>query len=186
MQLLINGKKYAVSGDADEFLVWVLRDELGLTGTKFGCGAGICGSCTVLVNGSPVRSCTVPATAFEGQRITTIEGISKTLADGSIKYHPVQQAFLDEQTPQCSWCMSGQILTAVAFLRQNPNPTEDEIETAMSNNYCRCGCYDRIRGAVARAAGELRKERQARERAALEAARDSAAAAEVETNAETL
>ncbi len=159
MELSINGKKYSTSGDPEEFLVWVLRDELGLTGTKFGCGAGICGACTVLVDGSPVRSCITPATALKGQRITTIEGISKTLPNGEIKFHPVQQAFIDEQTPQCSWCMSGQILTALAFLKSTPEPTDEEIEQAMSNNYCRCGCYDRIRSAVKRAAMLMNEEK---------------------------
>lgn len=159
MQLSINGKVHTIVGDPEEFLVWVLRDELGLTGTKFGCGAGICGSCTVLVNGSPVRSCITPATALVGQKITTIEGISKTLPNQEIKLHPVQQAFLDEQTPQCSWCMSGQIMTALAFLKKNPNPSIYEVEEAMNNNYCRCGCYDRIRSAVMRAAVLLREER---------------------------
>jgi isoquinoline 1-oxidoreductase subunit alpha len=161
MELSINGKSYTVNGDPEEFLVWVLRDELGLTGTKFGCGAGICGSCTVMVGNAPVRSCITPAIALVGQAITTIEGISTTLPSGETKLHPVQQAFIDEQTPQCAWCMSGQMMTALAFLKTNPNPTAEDIETAMSNNYCRCGCYVRIRSAVARAAELMKTESSA-------------------------
>jgi isoquinoline 1-oxidoreductase subunit alpha len=158
MELSINGKSYTMNGDPEEFLVWVLRDELGLTGTKFGCGAGICGSCTVMVGDAPVRSCITPASTLAGQAITTIEGISTTLPSGETKLHPVQQAFIDEQTPQCAWCMSGQMMTALAFLKTNPNPTPEDIETAMSNNYCRCGCYVRIRSAVARAAELMQTE----------------------------
>ena len=158
MELSINGTSYTVHGDPEEFLVWILRDELGLTGTKFGCGAGICGSCTVMVGDAPVRSCITPASALVGQAITTIEGIATTSPSGETKLHPVQQAFIDEQTPQCAWCMSGQIMTALAFLKTNPNPTPEDIESAMSNNYCRCGCYVRIRSAVARAAELLKTE----------------------------
>jgi isoquinoline 1-oxidoreductase alpha subunit len=160
MELTINGKLYKLTGDdPEEFLVWIIRDELGLTGTKFGCGAGVCGSCTVIVDGAPVRSCVTPVNAVLGQKITTIEGISKPLPSGEVKLHPVQQAFIDEQTPQCSWCMSGQIMTALAFLKTNPHPTAQEIEVAMGNNYCRCGCYDRIRAAVARAATLMNQEK---------------------------
>jgi isoquinoline 1-oxidoreductase alpha subunit len=153
--LIINGKYYDSAYDTDEKLLWVLRDELGLTGTKFGCGAGICGACTVLMNGVPVRSCTVPVSSALGKRVTTVEGLAVQLPDGNEVLHPVQQAFIDEQVPQCGWCMSGQMMTAVAFLQSNPNPTMEEIDQAMGNNYCRCGCYARIRSAVSRAADTI-------------------------------
>jgi isoquinoline 1-oxidoreductase alpha subunit len=147
MQLLINGQEYEIDIPENENLVWVIRDGLGLIGTKFGCGMGICGSCTVHVDGVAMRSCITPAASVEGKAITTIEGLATE--EG---LHPIQQAFLDEQVPQCSWCMSGQMMTAAAFLEQNPNPSEEDIVNAMSNNYCRCGCYVRIKAAVARAA----------------------------------
>jgi len=153
--LIINGKYYDSAYDADEKLLWVLRDELGLTGTKFGCGVGICGACTVLIDGVAVRSCAVPTSVALGKRVTTIEGLAVQLPDGKEVLHPVQQAFIDDQTPQCGWCMGGQIMTAVAFLQSNPNPTMEEIEDAMGNNYCRCGCYSRIRSAVSRAADTI-------------------------------
>ncbi|MER3442741.1 MAG: (2Fe-2S)-binding protein [Meiothermus sp.] len=151
MELNINGTDYTVSSDPDEMLLWVLRDELGLSGTKFGCGVAICGACTVHLDGVPARSCVTPVSAAAGKRITTVEG----LAEGG-RLHPVQQAFLELQVPQCGWCMSGQMMTAAAFLENNPDPGEAEVEAAMSANYCRCGCYARIRAAVRRAA-ELAK-----------------------------
>jgi isoquinoline 1-oxidoreductase alpha subunit len=147
MQLLINGQEYEIDIPENENLVWVIRDGLGLIGTKFGCGVGICGSCTVHVDGIATRSCIMPAASVEGKAITTIEGLATE--EG---LHPIQQAFLDEQVPQCSWCMSGQMMTAAAFLTQNPNPSEEDIVNAMSNNYCRCGCYVRIKAAIVRAA----------------------------------
>jgi isoquinoline 1-oxidoreductase subunit alpha len=147
MKISINQQTLEVNSDPDERLVWVIRDELGLTGTKFGCGAGICGSCTVHLDGVAIRSCITPLSTAADKQILTIEG----LADGEI-LHPVQQAFLDAQVPQCAWCMSGQMMTAAAFLETNPDPSAQDIETAMSNNYCRCGCYARIRVAVADAA----------------------------------
>lgn len=150
MQLTINGKQHTVADDGGRLLLWVLRDELGLTGTRFGCGAGICGSCTVHVDGVATRSCITPLAAVEGKSIRTVEG----LAEGS-RMHPVQQAFIDQQVPQCGWCMSGQIMTAVAFLESNPSPNEEEIRQAMGNNYCRCGCYVRIKAAVEQAAQAL-------------------------------
>lgn len=152
MQLTINDKVYEVADDPNTMLLWVLRDELGLTGTKFGCGAGICGACTVHLDGVATRSCVTPLAAAEGRQIRTIEGLPIS-ADGGL--HPVQQAFIDEQVPQCGWCMSGQIMTAAAFLEQNHTPTEDDIINAMGNNYCRCGCYVRIKRAVTRAATQM-------------------------------
>jgi isoquinoline 1-oxidoreductase alpha subunit len=152
MNLTINGRAVEVEAAPDERLLWVLRDTLGMTGTKYGCGIGICGSCTVHVDGVPMRACVLPASAAEGRAVTTIEGLASVDADGAEVLHPVQQAFVDEQVPQCAWCMSGQMMTAAAFIASTPNPTEDEITAAMQNNYCRCGCYARIRIAVARAA----------------------------------
>lgn len=149
MQLKINGEIREVA-DGDRLLLWTLRDELGLTGTRFGCGAGICGVCTVHVDGVATRSCLIPLSAVAGKEIRTIEG----LADGEA-LHPVQQAFLDQQVPQCGWCMSGQIMTAAAFLAQNPEPSDAEIVQALGNNYCRCGCYVRIKTAVQQAAAAM-------------------------------
>ena len=151
MQLTINGETYEVADAPDAPLLWALRDELGLTGTKFGCGVGICGACTVHIDGVATRACITPLAAAAGREIRTIEGLA-TAADGVITLHPVQQAFIDEQVPQCGWCMSGQIMTAAAFLAQNPTPSEEDIVNAMGNNYCRCGCYVRILQAVKQAA----------------------------------
>ena len=147
MKLEINDKNYDVADAPSRMVLWVLRDELGLTGTKFGCGAGICGSCTVHVDGVATRACITPLAQVADKKITTIEGLS----DGG-KLHPVQQAWLDVQVPQCSWCQSGQMMTAVAFLDKTPSPTEAQVIDAMSNNYCRCGCYTRIKAAVLKAA----------------------------------
>jgi len=155
MQLTINGEVREVAADPTEKLLWVLRDELNLTGTKFGCGAGICGACTIQLDGVATRSCLLPASAVTGKEIRTIEGLAQQNADGTHTLHPVQQAFIDEQVPQCGWCMSGQIMTAAAFLAHTPAPTTEQIENAMGNNYCRCGCYVRIRRAVAGAAEKL-------------------------------
>lgn len=147
MHLMINGEDREVSAEPADMLLWVIRDELAMTGTKFGCGAGICGACTVHIDGVATRSCITPLAALEGKAIRTIEGLAS--AD---TLHPVQQAFVDEQVPQCGWCMSGQIMTAAAFLASNPAPSEDEIVEAMGNNYCRCGCYVRILRAVKKGA----------------------------------
>ncbi|MCB0150926.1 MAG: (2Fe-2S)-binding protein, partial [Caldilineaceae bacterium] len=144
MNLRINGTEKEIDGGPGALLVYVLRDELGMTGTKIGCAAGICGSCTVLVDGVATRSCITPLTLVEGKEITTIEGLATENADGTLTLHPVQQAFIDAQVPQCGWCMSGQIMTAAAFLQQNPAPSEDDVIEAMGENYCRCGCYHRI------------------------------------------
>ncbi len=150
MKLLINGEAQEVDAESTEPLLWVLRDTLGMTGTRFGCGAGICGACTVHVDGQATRSCVTPLSLVEGKEIRTIEGLATAEA-----LHPVQQAFIDEQVPQCGWCMSGQIMTAAAFLENNSDASDEQMVDAMNNNYCRCGCYARIRRAVKRAAGEM-------------------------------
>ena len=128
-------------------LLWVLRDTIGLTGTKYGCGMGLCGACTVHVDGAQVRSCSTPVSSVAGKRVTTIEGLSK-----EIKI-PLQQAWIDEQVPQCGYCQSGQIMTAAALLAKTPRPSIEQINQAMSGNICRCGTYQRIRHAIQRAAG---------------------------------
>jgi len=158
MQLSVNGKPYTVDDSQDRMLLWVLRDELGLTGTKFGCGIGQCGSCTVLVDGQVARSCLTPLSAAAGKAIRTIEGLAQTAADGSVKLHPVQQAFVEEQVHQCGYCQSGQMMTAAALLASNPKPTEAEIVAAMDRVYCRCGTYVRIKAAVGTAAEIMAKE----------------------------
>ena len=153
MRLNVNGQNYRVPDEQEtRMLIWVLRDELGLIGTKYGCGAGICGACTILVDGQPSRSCLIPASTVVGKEITTIEGLAHIEDQGEDHLHPVQQAFLETQTPQCGYCMSGQMITATALLEKNPNPTEEEIENGMNGVYCRCGTYVRIKQAVTRAA----------------------------------
>jgi aerobic-type carbon monoxide dehydrogenase small subunit (CoxS/CutS family) len=147
LTLLVNGQTHAVEADPETPLLWVLRDTLGLTGTKFGCGIAQCGTCTVLLDGEPVRSCQLPVARAVGQRITTIEGLS---ADGG---HPVQRAWVAEEVPQCGYCQSGQILAAAALLAKKPRPTDADIDDAMSGLLCRCGTYNRIRRAIHRAAG---------------------------------
>jgi isoquinoline 1-oxidoreductase alpha subunit len=146
MKLTINGKTHEVDAEGDTPLLWVIRDDVGLTGTKFGCGIGACGACTVLLEGAPTRSCVLPLSAVAGKSITTIEGLS---AD---KSHPVQRAWIAESVPQCGYCQSGMILTAAALLKRKPHPTDTDIDTAMTN-ICRCGTYDRARKAIHRAAG---------------------------------
>ena len=150
--LQINGKQYQLEADPAMPLLWALRDLLGLTGTKYSCGIAVCGACTVLVEGKPVRSCVTPVSAVSGKAITTIEGLS---ADRS---HPVQQAWLEEQVPQCGYCQSGQIMSAVALLNSKPQPTDADIDAAMSGVLCRCGTYLRIRKAIKRAASIAAKE----------------------------
>lgn len=152
MQLLINGQPFDVPDSPDRLLLWVLRDELGLTGTKFGCGIGVCGSCTVQIDGVPTRSCQTLISSLDGKAIRTIEGLAEAGEDGKQVLHPVQQAFLDEQVPQCGWCMPAQMMTAAALLAENPSPGEEEIRAGMDGVYCRCGSYHRIRKAVSRAA----------------------------------
>ena len=138
----INGKRQTVDLPGETPLLWTLRDELGLTGTKFGCGMALCGACTVHLDGSPVRSCVTPVSAVGARKITTIEGL------GAGKLHVVQHAWADADVVQCGYCQSGQIMTAAALLAVNPNPSDDDIDTAMSGNVCRCGTYDRIRSAI--------------------------------------
>ena len=144
----VNGEPVSVSADPDSPLLWIVREHLGLTGTKFGCGAGLCGACTVHVNGRPVRACQTPLKSVEGASVTTIEGLS---ADAS---HPVQKAWIAEQVPQCGYCQSGQIMQAAALLAVNPNPSRDEIVAHMNGNICRCGTYTRIIAAIQRASRE--------------------------------
>ncbi|PHQ29078.1 MAG: (2Fe-2S)-binding protein [Leeuwenhoekiella sp.] len=146
--LTINNQEHQVDVAADTPILWVLRDHLKLVGTKYGCGIGQCGACTIHVNGSAVRSCSLPVSAVAGgsMQLTTIEGLSEN-AD-----HPVQQAWLEVDVPQCGYCQAGQIMSAAALLKSNPNPNEDEIKTAMSGNLCRCGTYTRINKAIALAA----------------------------------
>lgn len=144
--LTINEKKYTVEADAKMPLLWVIRDLVGLTGTKYGCGIAQCGACTVHLNGNPMRSCTLPVSAAVNQQITTIEGLS---ADNS---HVVQKAWIAEQVPQCGYCQSGQIMAAAALLKRNANPDDKQIDMAMQGHICRCGTYPRIRKAIKTAA----------------------------------
>jgi len=151
LTLQVNGTEHTVEVEADMPLLWVLRDELDVTGPKFGCGIAMCGACTVHINGQPVRSCTFPASAVEGE-VTTIEGIGTPDA-----LHVVQESWLQHQVAQCGYCQSGQIMSAVALLERNPSPSDDEIDTAMAGNLCRCGAYPRIRAAI-KAAGQQLQE----------------------------
>ena len=148
-KLLVNGRRRSVDVSANTPLLWALRDHLDLTGTKYGCGAGLCGACTVHLDGSPTRSCTLPVSAVGSKKITTIEGL------GSEKMlHAVQQAWIAEDVPQCGYCQSGQIMAAAALLAKNRHPTDADIDAAMTN-ICRCGTYQRIRKAIKRAAQEV-------------------------------
>jgi isoquinoline 1-oxidoreductase alpha subunit len=150
--LTVNGKKYNVDADSDTPLLWVIRDYVGLKGTKFGCGMALCGACTVHLDGQPVRSCSTPISTLKStNKITTIEGIS-TNTD-----HAVQKAWIEAQVPQCGYCQSGQIMSAVALLKEKSSPTDEDIDTAMSGNICRCGTYPRIRQAI-HWASEMMKE----------------------------
>jgi len=144
--LRVNGEARKVDVSAETPLLWVLRDTLELTGTKFGCGVGLCGACTVHLDGVAVRSCLTPVAELAGKSISTIEGLS------AAGLHPVQQAWIREDVPQCGYCQTGQIMSAVALLAKNPQPTDQQINAAMSGNLCRCGTYDRIRKAIHRAA----------------------------------
>ena len=144
----VNGEARSVDMDPTTPLLWVLREQLKLTGTKFGCGIAQCGACTIHLDGVPVRSCSTPLAAAEGAALTTIEGVAAE--DGA--RHPVQDAWVEHQVPQCGYCQSGQIMSAVALLRDTPNPTDADIDAAMSGNICRCGAYGRIRQAIKTAA----------------------------------
>ncbi|MHA8079642.1 (2Fe-2S)-binding protein [Aquirufa regiilacus] len=149
-QLNVNKKKHRVDVDSDTPLLWVIRDVIGYTGTKFGCGMGLCGACTVLLNGSPIRSCSTPVSTLKAtDKITTIEGLSEKAT------HPVQEAWVEAQVPQCGYCQSGQILAASALLASNPNPSDEDIDNAMAGNICRCGTYPRMRQAIHSAAKKI-------------------------------
>jgi isoquinoline 1-oxidoreductase subunit alpha len=146
VKLTVNGGSREVDVAGDTPLLWVLRDTLGLTGTKYGCGKALCGACTVHVDGAPTRACITPVSAVEGKSVTTIEGLSTN------RSHPVQQAWLEIDVPQCGYCQSGQIMSAAALLAKNPAPSDADIDSAMAGNICRCGTYPRIRKAIHRAA----------------------------------
>ena len=145
IQLKVNGQDHTVDADPQMPLLWVLRDLIGLKGTKFGCGMALCGACTVHLEGNPIRSCSFPVSAAAGKKITTIEGISANTD------HAVQKAWIELQVPQCGYCQSGQIMSAVSLLKSNPKPTDEDIDTAMNGNLCRCGTYQRIKQAIHRA-----------------------------------
>ncbi len=147
--LIVNGVRRSITDPPDTPLLWVLRDSLGLTGTKFGCGMALCGACTVHIDGEARRSCITPIAAAAGKHVTTIEGLSPTAT------HPVQRAWVADDVPQCGYCQSGQIMSAAALLAKTPKPTDQDIDDAMSGNICRCGTYQRIRHAIHRAAGEV-------------------------------
>jgi len=147
-EFAVNGQAVRVDVEPEMPLLWVLRDELGLTGSKYGCGVAACGACTVHLDGEPLRSCVMPVAAVAGRSVTTIEGLSK---DGA---HPVQKAWVDLQVPQCGYCQSGMIMAAVALLRDKPKPTDADIDAAMSN-ICRCGTYHRVRAAIHAVAGSV-------------------------------
>jgi len=149
--LSINGKIYKVDADPKMPLLWAIRELANLTGTKYGCGIAQCGACTVHLNGNPVRSCSVPVSAAASQKITTVEGLSEN------NTHPVQEAWIAEQVPQCGYCQSGQIMAAAALLKRNPNPSDQDIDNAMQGNICRCGTYPRIRKAIKTAAKMMTK-----------------------------
>ena len=150
--LIVNGEEHNLDVDPEMPLLWVLRDKLNLTGTKYSCGKGLCGSCTVHIDGQPARACITPVSAVGDRRVTTIEGLAKDAE------HPVQQAWIAENVPQCGFCQSGQIMSAVALLKGNSAPSDAEIDAAMSGNLCRCGTYQRVRKAIKRAAADMAKE----------------------------
>ncbi|MEY3854061.1 MAG: hypothetical protein RIS68_75 [Bacteroidota bacterium] len=148
--LQVNTKKHRVDVDSDTPLLWVIRDEIGYKGTKFGCGMGLCGACTVLLNGQPIRSCSTPVSTLKAtDKIVTIEGLSADVT------HPVQQAWIEAQVPQCGYCQSGQVLAASALLASNPNPSDADIDMALAGNICRCGTYQKMREAIHSAAKHL-------------------------------
>ena len=147
----LNGKAVTANSEPDTPLLWVIRDEIGMTGTKFGCGAQLCGACTVHLEGEPIRSCQTPLSSVAGKKVATIESLSK---DNS---HPLQKAWIAHDVPQCGYCQSGQLMSAAALLAKNKNPSDADIDNAMSGNLCRCGTYNRIRAAIKTAAAEMRK-----------------------------
>jgi isoquinoline 1-oxidoreductase alpha subunit len=149
--LKINGKPVTVNAEPDTPLLWVIRDELGLTGTKYGCGVALCGACTVLLDGVPVRSCQTPLSTAAGNSVTTIESLSASNS------HALQKAWISHDVPQCGYCQSGQLMSAAALLAKNKNPSDADIDAAMSGNLCRCGTYGRIKAAIKTAAADLRK-----------------------------
>ncbi|HEV7619697.1 MAG TPA: (2Fe-2S)-binding protein [Burkholderiaceae bacterium] len=147
----LNGKTVSVTAEPDTPLLWVIRDDLGLTGTKFGCGAALCGACTVHMEGQPIRSCQTPVSAVAGRKVATVESLSRNNS------HPLQKAWIAHDVPQCGYCQSGQLMSAAALLATNSNPSDTDIDNAMSGNICRCGTYNRIRAAIKTAAAEMRK-----------------------------
>ncbi|WP_321881878.1 (2Fe-2S)-binding protein [Paraburkholderia bannensis] len=151
VDIVINGQRHQFDGDAEMPLLWYLRDELGLTGTKFGCGMALCGACTVHLDGQPARACVTPVGAIAGRSVTTIEAIHEQKAGAA-----VQAAWIEKQAPQCGYCQSGQVMSAVALLKTKPNPTDADIDDAMSGNICRCATYQRIRAAIHEAAEALK------------------------------
>ena len=151
IELNINGAKHTVTVDDDTPLLWLLRDTLGLTGTKFGCGVGVCGACTVLENGKALRACQIPASAAASRSFVTIEGLSPDVS------HPCQRAWLTEDVAQCGYCQAGMIMTACGLLQEHPNPSDEQIDQVMSDSVCRCGTYPRMRKAIHRAAKEMRE-----------------------------
>lgn len=151
VNLRINGKEVATDVDPNTPLLWVLRDSLGLVGTKFGCGMALCGACTVQANGNPIRSCVTPVNSVVGQAITTIEG----LAPSNNQLHPLQQAWIEHDVPQCGYCQAGQLMSAAALLAKTPKPSDADIDAALSGHICRCGTYQRIRAAVHSAADKM-------------------------------
>ncbi len=153
MKLTINNQQYDLEVDPNMPILYVLRDLVGLTGTKFGCGVGLCGACTMHLDGSPIRSCLTPVSVAKDKNLTTLEG----LADGG-ELHPIQQAWLDHKVAQCGYCQGGQMMSAVALLKRNDNPSEEEIEQSMQGNICRCGTYPRIKAAIKQAAQTIREE----------------------------
>ena len=144
----VNGKTVDVKAEPDTPLLWVIRDEIGLTGTKFGCGAALCGACTVHLDGAPIRSCITPVSAVAGKKVATIESLPHNNS------HPLQKAWIAHDVPQCGYCQSGQVMSAAALLKSNPKPTEQQIISAMDGNLCRCGTYNRILAAVKEASGQ--------------------------------
>ena len=147
INFVVNGKEVYSEQPSDTPLLWVIREELGLTGTKFGCGMALCGACTVHLDGQPVRSCSTPVKSVAGKKVTTIEGLSP---NGT---HPVQRAWMEIDVPQCGYCQAGQIMSAAALLAKRPKPSDDEIDASLAGNLCRCGTYTRIRAAIRKAAG---------------------------------